>query len=81
VLTLAFVGLTVWTDLAIWVDRALLGDIASWTDLLGSVVMLRFTWHGTDILALYALLLATAPIALLLLRSCSATIATSSRPG
>jgi len=66
-LTLVFVGLTVGTDLAIWVDRSLLGEIASWPSLVVSVVMMRFTWHGTDILALYALLLAASPLALFLL--------------
>jgi hypothetical protein len=67
VLTLIFVGLTVGTELSIWVDRSLLGEISSPLDLFASVVLLRFTWHGTDILALYALLLAAAPLALLLL--------------
>jgi hypothetical protein len=66
-LTLIFIGLTVGTDLAIWVDRSLLGEIESWPTLIVSVVLLRFTWHGTDILALYALLLAASPIALFLL--------------
>jgi hypothetical protein len=66
-LTLIFVGLTVGTDVAIWVDRALLGEIGSWPALVTSVVLLRFTWHGTDILALYALLLVAAPLALFLL--------------
>src|SRR5215218_9639803 len=66
-LTLIFVGLTVGTDLAIWVDRSLLGDIESWPALAVSIVLLRFTWHGTDILALYALLLAAAPLTLFLL--------------
>ena len=66
-LTLTFVGLTVGTGLALWVDRALLGEIESWPTLIASVVLLRFTWHGTDILALYALLLAFSPLALLLL--------------
>jgi hypothetical protein len=66
-LTLIFVGLTVGTDLAIWVDRSLLGNIESWPSLIVSIVLLRFTWHGTDILALYALLLAASPLALFLL--------------
>jgi len=66
VLTLLLIGLTVATSLAIWVDRALLGQIESWPNLIASVILLRFTWHGTDILALYALLLAAAPIALFL---------------
>ena len=66
-LTVIFVGLTAWTTLSMWVDRALLGEVESWPVLLGSIVALRFTWNGTDILALYALLLAAAPIAVLLL--------------
>jgi hypothetical protein len=67
VLTLIFTGVTAGTNLALWVDRSLLGEIVSWTDLLFAVLLLRFTWHGTDILALYALLLASAPLALFLL--------------
>jgi hypothetical protein len=67
VLTLIFIGLTVATGLALWVDRSLLGEIENWPSLIASVVLLHFTWHGTDILALYALLLAAAPVALLLL--------------
>ena len=66
-LTLMFVGLTVGTTLSLWVDRELLGEIQSWPALLASVAAVRFTWHGTDILALYALLLAAAPFALILL--------------
>jgi hypothetical protein len=66
-LTLIFIGLTVGTSLAIWVDRSLLGEIESWPGLIASVVLLRFTWHGTDILALYALLIAAAPFALVAL--------------
>lgn len=67
VLTLAFLGLTLGTSLSLWVDRSLLGEIASWPELVASVVLVRFTWHGTDIMALYALLLVAAPLALLLL--------------
>ncbi|MGE3268012.1 MAG: OpgC domain-containing protein, partial [Chloroflexota bacterium] len=67
VLTLAFVGLTVGTNLALWVDRALLDDIPSWPALIGSILAFRFTWNGTDILVLYTLLLSAAPLAILLL--------------
>jgi hypothetical protein len=66
-LTLAFVLLTVGTDLNIWVDRALLNDIASWQGLVLDIALVRFTWHGTNILALYTLLLAISPFALFLL--------------
>ena len=67
VLTLIFLALTAGTSLAIWVDRSLLGEVENWVQLVASVVLLRFTWHGTDILALYALLLAAAPLAILAL--------------
>lgn len=67
VLTVVFVGLTVGTSLSLWVDRELLGEVKSWPALLASVAAVRFTWNGTDILALYALLLAAAPLALVFL--------------
>src|SRR5215212_6056142 len=41
-LTLIFVGLTVGTDLSIWVDRAHLGEVASWPALVTSVILMRF---------------------------------------
>jgi hypothetical protein len=66
-LTAIFLALTVATNLALWVDRGQLGEVANWPALLGSVALVRFTWHGTDILALYALLLAVSPLALALL--------------
>ena len=68
-LTLVFVMLTVGTTLSLWVDRDLLGEPDSWLTLVTAVATVRFTWHGTDILALYALLLAAAPLALMLLAS------------
>jgi hypothetical protein len=67
VLTLMFIALTAGTALAIWVDRSLLDTGENWVSLITSVVLLRFTWHGTDILALYALLLVAAPFTLVLL--------------
>src|SRR3954469_19678574 len=66
-LTLIFVGLTVGTDLSIWVDRSLLGEVKSWPALVTSAALLHFTWHGTDILALYVLLMAASPLALFVL--------------
>jgi hypothetical protein len=67
VLTLIFVGLTVATDLALWVDRALFREVESWPALVVAIALVRFTWHGTDILALYALLLLAAPLGIFLL--------------
>jgi len=66
-LTLVFVLLTVGTDLNIWVDRSLLGEITSWQGLVLNIALVRFTWHGTNILALYTILLGVAPFALFLL--------------
>lgn len=66
-LTLAFVLLTVSTDLNLWVDRSLLGNIASWQGLVLDIALVRFTWHGTNILALYTILLGVSPFALFLL--------------
>src|SRR5581483_5731853 len=56
-LTLAFLALTVMTDLSLWVDRSLLGEVTSWPSVLIGVALVRFTWHGTNILALYTLLM------------------------
>src|SRR6185369_744151 len=66
-LTLAFVLLTVATDLNLWVDRGLFAAPTSWSSLVVSIALVHFTWHGTNILALYTLLLAVAPVALFLL--------------
>ena len=66
-LTIAFVVLTVTTDLNLWVDRSLFGEVTSWAGLVVDIALVRFTWHGTNILALYTVLLAGAPVALFLL--------------
>ena len=66
-LTLAFVGLTVTTDLSLWVDRSLFAEVTSWPALVVAIALVKFTWNGTDILALYALLLLAAPLAIFLL--------------
>jgi hypothetical protein len=66
-LTIAFVVLTVTTDLNLWVDRSLFGEVTSWAGLVVDIALVRFTWHGTNILALYTVLLAAAPVALFLL--------------
>ena len=66
-LTLIFVVLTAATDLALWVDRSWFDQVESWSALTVAVALVRFTWHGTDILALYALLLLAAPLAVVML--------------
>jgi hypothetical protein len=66
-LTLLFALLTHLTPLALWVDRALWRAPESWPGYVLSVLLLRATWNGTDVLALYTLLLAATPLALVLL--------------
>jgi len=66
-MTVAFVLLTICTNLSLWVDRSLFADVESWSTLAVAIASVRFTWHGTDILALYTLLIAAAPLALALL--------------
>ena len=67
VLTLIFGALTALTSLSLWVDRALWPAEGAWAELAVATLLLRFTWNGTDILALYALLLAGTPVVLALL--------------
>jgi hypothetical protein len=66
-LTLLFVAMTAWTTLALWVDRGYGLGIDGWPELLAATLTLRYTWHGTDILALYTVLVAAAPLVLFLL--------------
>lgn len=66
-MTLVFVAVTVWTDLALWVDRSNGLGIRSWPELVVATLLLRYTWHGTDILALYTVLVAGAPLVFFLM--------------
>jgi hypothetical protein len=61
-LTLIFAAMTTWTNLTLWVDRGNGLGIESWPELIVATLMLRYTWHGTDILALYTVLVAAAPL-------------------
>jgi enterochelin esterase-like enzyme len=68
-MTFAFVGLATWTDLQLWVDRASGLGAESWGDLLTRTLTLRYAYHGSDILAIYTLLLAATPVILFFLRA------------
>jgi OpgC protein len=61
-LTLILAAITAWTDLTLWVDRSNGLGIEAWPELIVATLTLRYTWHGTDILALYTVLVAAAPL-------------------
>jgi fucose 4-O-acetylase-like acetyltransferase len=66
-LTLVFSVLYLYTDIALWTGRDFGLGIDSPQEIAVAAVTLHYTYHGTDILAMYTLLLAAAPITLLLL--------------
>ena len=67
VLTLIFSALFLYTDLALWTGRDFGLGIDSWPEITVAAFTLHYTYHGTDILAMYTVLLLIAPIMLLLL--------------
>jgi fucose 4-O-acetylase-like acetyltransferase len=66
-LTLIFSVLYLYTDIALWTGRDFGLGIDSLQEIAVATLTLHYTYHGTDILAMYTLLLAVAPIVLLLL--------------
>ena len=66
-LTLLFSALYLYTEIALWTGR----DFGLGIDTFGEIVVaastLHYTYHGTDILAMYTLLILAAPFLLLLL--------------
>ena len=65
VLTLIFTVLARLTDLALWTDRELAAGEP--LNLLVGALTLHYTYHGSDILALYTLLVAVSPLLFFLL--------------
>jgi hypothetical protein len=67
VLTVVFSALYLYTDIVLWTGR----DFGLGLDTLDEVIVgaltLHYTYHGTDILAMYALLILVAPLVFLLL--------------
>ena len=66
-MTLIFSALFLYTDIALWTGRDFGLGIDSWQEIVVASLTLHYTYHGTDILAMYALLLMVAPLILLLL--------------
>src|SRR5437870_4232969 len=67
VLTLIFSCLYLYTDIALWTGRDFGLGIDSPVEIFIAAVTLHYTYHGTDILAMYTLLLLVAPLVLLIL--------------
>ena len=68
-LTLAFLGLSLFTSYPLWVGREHGLGVGSPLEALVGALTLHYTYQGTDVLAIYVLLVATAPLALYLLAS------------
>src|SRR5438105_4648698 len=66
-LTLIFSALFLYTDITLWTGRDFGLGIDSWQEIGVAALTLHYTYHGTDILAMYTLLLLVAPLILLLL--------------
>ena len=66
-MTLIFSALYLYTDVSLWTGRDFGLGIDSWQEIVVASLTLHYTYHGTDILAMYTLLLMVAPLFLLLL--------------
>jgi hypothetical protein len=66
-LTLLFVALFRFTELRLWLDRSYGLGLTDPVELLVGTLTLRYTYHGTDILWMYTVLIAAAPLLLLAL--------------
>jgi hypothetical protein len=66
-LTLIFSLLYLYTDIALWTGRDFGLGIDSLQEIVVAALTLHYTYHGTDILAMYTLLVLAAPLVLLLL--------------
>lgn len=67
VMTLIFSGLYLFTDVSLWTGRDFGLGIEAVDEIVVGALTLHYTYHGTDILAMYALLVMAAPLAFLLL--------------
>jgi hypothetical protein len=66
-LTLIFSALFLYTDITLWTGRDFGLGIDSPQEITIAALTLHYTYHGTDILAMYTLLLLAAPLILLVL--------------
>jgi hypothetical protein len=61
-LTLLFVGLFIFTDLRLWLDRQYGLGLTDPAELIVGTLTLHYTYHGTDILWMYTVMMAVTPI-------------------
>ncbi|MBV9329432.1 MAG: OpgC domain-containing protein [Chloroflexi bacterium] len=66
-MTLIFSALFLYTDITLWTSRDFGLGIDSWQEIVVAALTLHYTYHGTDILAMYTILLMVAPLILLML--------------
>ncbi|HEY1294085.1 MAG TPA: OpgC domain-containing protein [Chloroflexota bacterium] len=66
-MTLIFSALFLYTDITLWTGRDFGLGIDSWQEITVAALTLHYTYHGTDILAMYTILLMVAPLILLML--------------
>src|SRR5215472_4072191 len=66
-MTLIFSALYLYSDVSLWTGRDFGLGIDSWQEIVVAALTLHYTYHGTDILAMYTILLMVAPLILLLL--------------
>jgi len=66
-MTLIFSALFLYTDVVLWTGRDFGLGIDSWQEITVAALTLHYTYHGTDILAMYTILLMVAPLILLML--------------
>src|SRR5215471_11048948 len=66
-MTLIFSALYLYTDITLWTGRDFGLGIDSWQEIVVAAFTLHYTYHGTDILAMYTILLMVAPLILLML--------------
>lgn len=66
-MTLIFSALYLYTDIALWTGRDFGLGIDTWQEVVVATLTLHYTYHGTDILAMYTILVLVAPLILLML--------------
>jgi hypothetical protein len=66
-LTLAFVGLYLFTDFPLWMDRTGGLGVKTPLDALIGTLTLHYSYHGTDIILVYVLVVAATPLVFYLL--------------
>jgi hypothetical protein len=66
-MTLIFSALFLYTDVTLWTGRDFGLGIDSPFEIVVAALTLHYTYHGTDILAMYTILLMMAPLILLML--------------